>query len=989
MAEEVKIVDVAGGPAAEATLQELLRVMKGKAGGGSGGGASGSDTKAQELYTSAVTRGTKTRKENTSAVKDATDATNMFSSTLGTVGGLVGSALGGIVGVARNFTDALTNATTIGGVLEAVPVFGSVLSSATGYFQNGIDTFRQLSDVGAGFGNDMMAMRNAAAASGLSLEQFASMIGNNSTTMGLLGGTTSDGAARMGRLTKALRSQEMGLMSLGYTQESLNEGMAEYLENQALAGQLRGRSDRDLIAGAQGYLTELDKLSRVTGKSRKELQDAMRSNAEVANVAVIRSRLEGESLQNFDNNMAHITTMLPGLGDAFKDLSDGVAQSPFARILESNIPGMKALAEANARGELSQEEFQARMAEMTPQIRDFISSMRPERVEALMGREGFGELMNTIGEVTTYTQRQADAVAAAEEQARRAPLTDLFANFEQTIQNIRSTFEDAFIESGVLDFIGTELGEGGENLLTGFQAIADNVKEYLGSEQFKKDFDMVKAKIQEFKNTIMGFINDVKEVGFVEAIKNLFAGDGGTGIDIGGMFGDFIGSAFSSLLPSLDTVLVGLAAGIAALIFAPVAAPFLAIGAALAAMFGYETIKGWVSDAWDGITGVFTSIGEWFSTSRIREKLVEAWDSVTGVFSGITDWWLNTSIGEMLSNAWNSVTGVFSSIGEWWDNFSFGTFVDNTLVTIWDSAAAAFGSIGEWFSNFSLSETLNNMWNTVTGWFSFGGDGESSFSISALGEAAWNVVTGWFSLQADLVSGIASLFTSAWDTVTSWFSFGDLEIPSISDMFSGIIDRVSSFFDFDFEMPDFTDYLPTWLGGEGKSLFGGDEPGTTATAAVSNPEQEMPEIEQPANVAALGELNFASQVEAAQALKAELADIGSMQSFNTELERLQSGLDTTAVTSYTNAMSRLVDVLENLNEVLAEDNEGMLGGGTGVSAASMLSSGQLGGGSSSGSEETMNRLNMLVAQLVSLQEENNRYSRGTMRAVNGNLQLGV
>ena len=36
MAEEVKIVDVAGGPAAEATLQELLKVMK--AGGGSGGG---------------------------------------------------------------------------------------------------------------------------------------------------------------------------------------------------------------------------------------------------------------------------------------------------------------------------------------------------------------------------------------------------------------------------------------------------------------------------------------------------------------------------------------------------------------------------------------------------------------------------------------------------------------------------------------------------------------------------------------------------------------------------------------------------------------------------------------------------------------------------------------------------------------------------------------------------------------------------------------
>ena len=48
MAEEVKIVDVAGGPAAEATLQELLKVMKGGAGGG-GGGSSDAAAKATGL----------------------------------------------------------------------------------------------------------------------------------------------------------------------------------------------------------------------------------------------------------------------------------------------------------------------------------------------------------------------------------------------------------------------------------------------------------------------------------------------------------------------------------------------------------------------------------------------------------------------------------------------------------------------------------------------------------------------------------------------------------------------------------------------------------------------------------------------------------------------------------------------------------------------------------------------------------------------------
>ena len=93
MAEEVKIVDVAGGPAAEATLQELLRVMKGKGGGGGsgGGGSTEASSKAQDLYTTAVTRGTKSRRQNTKAVDNSTGALKRMA---GAVGGLVSGTLG-------------------------------------------------------------------------------------------------------------------------------------------------------------------------------------------------------------------------------------------------------------------------------------------------------------------------------------------------------------------------------------------------------------------------------------------------------------------------------------------------------------------------------------------------------------------------------------------------------------------------------------------------------------------------------------------------------------------------------------------------------------------------------------------------------------------------------------------------------------------------------------------------------------------------------
>ena len=993
VAEEVKIVDVAGGPAAEATLQELLKVMKaGGSGGGSGGGKSAAAaSKAQDLYTTATTRGTKTRKTNTKAVKDSTSAFGKMSARMGSVFGTVGNVLGGLTGIAKNFGVAMTQATTIGGVLEAVPIFGSVLGQATGYFQSSVESFRQLSEVGAGFGNDMLAIRGASAEAGLSLEQFSAMVSSNSESLGLLGNTSGEGAARMGRMTKQLRSQEAGLLSLGFTQESVNEGFGDYIEMMARSGQLRGRSDASLTAGAQNYLMEIDKLAKVTGKSRKEIQDEMNSRMAAANYNILASKLQGDALDNFVANSAFDGMLGKDFQDAMTDLADGTAQSGFAEKLASVVPGFADLAEANATGQLSQEEYQKRFRELLPQIQQFAQGLDAAGTSALMGEDGFSQLLATLDPAQKEMARLADAAKAGADQETIPPtLTSTFANFEQTIQSVKSAFETALLKSGVLKIVGGLIGDLGTGMTSLAKGGVAFLADYLESESFQTAMTNFKTWIAETSTKLQKFVTDISDVGFGEAIKNLFASEDGKGIDVGGMFGDFIGSAFKSMLPSLDTVLVGLAAGIAALIFAPVAAPFLAIGAALAAMFGYETIKGWVVDAWNGITGVFTSIGEWFSASKIREKLVEAWNSVTGVFTGIKDWWLGTSIGEMFTELWSSVTGVFTSISDWWANFSFGEFIDNTLVKIWDKAGAAFSSIGEWFSNFSITETLTNMWNTVTGFFSFG-EGEGSFSISQLAKDAWATVTGWFGFgEGESSFSISNLVSGAWETVTGFFSFGDMEMPSISELFKGIVDKVKGFFSFDFEMPNFKQYLPTWLGGEGKSLFGGGEAGTTATSAVTNPEP-MPDVSTPENVAALGTLDYGFQLEQAKLLKAELADISTMSNFNNELERMQTGLDKSNVEAYNTSMLKLVDTLDKLNDVLSEDNSGMFGGGTGVSAASMMGDGGALSGSGSSGAGTSDQLNTLIAKindLITEQKTGNRHTKATVAAVGGNLHLG-
>jgi len=125
-------------------------------------------------------------------------------------------------------------------------------------------------------------------------------------------------------------------------------------------------------------------------------------------------------------------------------------------------------------------------------------------------------------------------------------------------------------------------------------------------------------------------------------------------------------------------------------------------------------------------------------------------------------------------------------------------------------------------------------------------------------------------------------------------------------------------------------------------------------------------------------------------LATDLNNIATVQGLSANITSLNS-LDADSVRGYNIAMEKLVETLEDLNKVLAEDNKGMMGGGTGVSVASMMEDGNLlgGGGSGTGGQEQLERLNMLVSQLISLQTEGNRNTRQTVAAISNNLQAGI
>jgi hypothetical protein len=120
--------------------------------------------------------------------------------------------------------------------------------------------------------------------------------------------------------------------------------------------------------------------------------------------------------------------------------------------------------------------------------------------------------------------------------------------------------------------------------------------------------------------------------------------------------------------------------------------------------------------------------------------------------------------------------------------------------------------------------------------------------------------------------------------------------------------------------------------------------------------------------------------------------IANVQGLQSNFDILNAGLDIDKVRDYNEVMESLVETLGELNEVLAEDNKGVFGGGTGVAASDVL--GQI-NTSSAGSAEGMNRLNTLMTQVLAVLQEiatdADRIERNTASSsnniVNGNVTV--
>lgn len=558
MADSVEIQNVGGlrGVASEATLLELRDSIRSL--GGSSNKNSNTSSRLQDLYNRSLGESTKEQGFFKKALNTVTNnVVGRFAKEL---------AFGG--NRASDFSAAIFGAE-------------SSLTKLAAYVDDNIDTWRELSSVGASFNNSIFDMISSAANSGMELDSYSKMIMRNSEQMARFGGTVTNGAKFVGDFSKTFR-RDLGsrFFEMGFTIEDINESLIDFMSLESRRSANGLKNDKKTQASAANYTLQLDKLAKLTGEERKQLADRIAQQQTDAGIAARINSLQGEQQSNLQNAIAFFDSQLPAVSDGFKDLMDGVAQFDPARALENSIPGIAQYMQQVFTGEEDINEVLAALQDkFGPALTKFASGFEKSGIDAMRMQGGvIGAIAEVLDSQYQFNQvSQLNAEEMAKEQERRNAVTGALSKFEQAVIDLRKMFVDFFYdfameEGGLFDALsglGNVIGEltgSGTSSLKGFGGLIltstkDGMRGLFGKNGYvteaittfttwlkSDDFKLYVENLKESFNSITTWMSEladeIREKGFWNTFKERI-------LDLGNWIKEiFLGSTVTEMTPS-------------------------------------------------------------------------------------------------------------------------------------------------------------------------------------------------------------------------------------------------------------------------------------------------------------------------------------------------------------------------------------------------------------------------------------------------------
>jgi murein DD-endopeptidase MepM/ murein hydrolase activator NlpD/predicted chitinase len=244
----------------------------------------GGAAKALMGYSAAIQNGERGAKLSGRALEQFATPVLDTISTMGTLAMLlpgVGKIFGKTAGAAAKTSSKMLKLGGAAAIAGAEVAKFGVKFVQTGLDQTDklFDSFQRLSQVGISGSqglDDVFGMLQEIGLSTGQIEQFNSVLANNSQRIKFLGATAFDGAKELAKVAGGLYKSKLGqqLENLGVTQQEMNELSLVNLSIEARSGQLRKRTDEELKRSTYEFVKELDMAAQLTGASRKEMAEA-------------------------------------------------------------------------------------------------------------------------------------------------------------------------------------------------------------------------------------------------------------------------------------------------------------------------------------------------------------------------------------------------------------------------------------------------------------------------------------------------------------------------------------------------------------------------------------------------------------------------------------------------------------------------------------------------------------------------------------------
>lgn len=992
MAEEVDIGNVGGkGVASEETLASLVRAVEFMA-KKAGYDAKAEAAKVQKLHNAAVKAGTKATKDSVDVidlfndeVKEATDRV----SAMGRGFNVLVAGLSGIVGSLSNFGEELLGSSTeLESFAKHIPLVGGIMGTLAGILDDTVDSFRNMTNAGIDFGGSIFEVRRMAAQSGLSLETFQQVVTSNSEALALFGGGARGGARAFANVSKIVQGQfGQGLSNLGFTMEQTAEYTADYLDLQRRLGRNQRMSDAQLAQGTSDYILMLDKLSKITGKQRDQIQASLQNQREDAVIAALLSTLDAAGREALSGVLTITESMGPEFNSAISDMvaTGGVPMSEFGKALIVANPALGSLSRGLAQGTVTQAEFMAGLRTAA----DDAMNMSDEQVRTYtrLARAQQGESSEralailTLRQFTEIGEGANDALDAQREAANRGEHGIL--DFARRITDLRNIIVGTMIDSGVFGIL-----EDGFNTLINFftsptgMATVKTAIEDIGSffntfisdmqtggfwntlQQYFYDgvqslWDMISTQLfgsTEAENTQrrdssvasvdeqiasvrqerMGRMtsrgNNTDELAVLDAQlqqlesqrQELMSSDTSA---TEGMLG--------GLLPDVNALTIGLGVvggvGLIAALYAlspalgAIAGPALALGAAIGMGAGGLGLL------FEGLSSTIEATGE--SISGIMDSFTRfRTEGINATTDQIER--LNRIPADTLQNTADGVLAMKEALA------NFGPSTGSTLFSMitggadneqMANTASQIERLGEAFGTLEPEKIIS-----------------ASSAVTAMGNSLVAFATG---LAADAGAGILS-------SIRGWFGGEDDILNKINEM-AAAFGNING--------PNLVE-TSTGISSMGASL-----------------------LESASGIGALAEVNMRNLERFSNVSFDNLSGLGEfaqISGLESQFTAISNGVaDFENVNAYASAIENLVEQLSELNEELSKDNNGW-GAGTGTNAGDVLGSINM---SSQGSSEGIDRLNTLMSQMLVIltqsKELETRIERNTA-SLGGDLSRG-